>query len=340
MKILVTGGAGFIGSALIRFLIKTTEHQVINVDKLSYASNLKSLDSVTDNENYSFYEYDICNRKKIDNLLENEKPDVIFNLAAESHVDNSLANSRDFIFSNIIGTYELIESTRNYLLKNQNKNNFRFIHISTDEVFGDLSPDDSPFTETNSYKPSSPYSASKASSDHLVRSWFRSYGFPAIITNCSNNYGPYQYPEKLIPLVISKAIKGKKLPIYGSGLQIRDWLHVEDHISALYKVLLNGRVGDSYNIGGKNEKTNLSVVKEICRILDETIKVKPNNISSFSDLISFVDDRPGHDLRYAIDASKISRELDWDVKYNFDDGLKHTVDWYLDNTSWVSETLK
>ena len=258
MKILVTGGAGFIGSALIRFLIKTTEHQVINVDKLSYASNLKSLDSVTDNENYSFYEYDICNRKKIDNLLENEKPDVIFNLAAESHVDNSLANSRDFIFSNIIGTYELIESTRNYLLKNQNKNNFRFIHISTDEVFGDLSPDDSPFTETNSYKPSSPYSASKASSDHLVRSWFRSYGFPAIITNCSNNYGPYQYPEKLIPLVISKAVKGESLPIYGNGLQIRDWLHVEDHISALYKVLLNGRVGDSYNIGGKNEKTNLS----------------------------------------------------------------------------------
>ena len=342
MKILVTGGAGFIGSAVIRHIIKNTQDSIINVDKLTYAGNLESLIEVSDSGRYVFEHVDICNRNEIDRVFLEHKPDAVMHLAAESHVDRSIDGPAEFIETNIVGTYTLLEATRQYWLTlgEQNKSTFRFHHISTDEVYGDLEGTTDLFTETTSYEPSSPYSASKAASDHLVRSWLRTYGLPTIITNCSNNYGPYHFPEKLIPLVILNALEGKPLPIYGKGEQIRDWLYVEDHARALVKVVTEGIVGETYNIGGHNEKRNIDVVKSICSILDELVPLKSHSeldsgsISSYSDLITFVTDRPGHDMRYAIDASKIEKELGWKPEESFESGIKKTVQWYLANEQW------
>ncbi|MBU3847102.1 MAG: dTDP-glucose 4,6-dehydratase [Candidatus Acinetobacter avistercoris] len=334
MKILVTGGAGFIGSAVIRHIIGNTHDIVLNVDKLTYAGNLESLVDVTNNERYQFSHTDICNRDALDQIFNQFKPDAVMHLAAESHVDRSITGSAAFIETNIIGTYQLLEATRNYWnnLEQDNKNVFRFHHISTDEVYGDLEGTDDLFLETTPYAPSSPYSASKASSDHLVRAWHRTYGLPVIVTNCSNNYGPYHFPEKLIPLVILNALEGKALPIYGKGDQIRDWLYVEDHARALYKVVTEGVVGETYNIGGHNEKQNIDVVKTICTILDE---LRPQaNQTPYASLITFVKDRPGHDLRYAIDASKIAKELGWKPEETFETGIRKTVEWYLNNLEW------
>ncbi|MDX7991986.1 dTDP-glucose 4,6-dehydratase [Xenorhabdus littoralis] len=341
MKILVTGGAGFIGSALIRHIINHTNDSVINVDKLTYAGNLESLKEIDNSPRYSFEKADICDRNRLDNVLEQYQPDAIMHLAAESHVDRSISGPSDFIGTNIIGTYTLLEATRNYWqqLPESKKNKFIFHHISTDEVYGDLPhPDQFPdssslplFTEKTAYAPSSPYSASKASSDHLVRAWHRTYGLPTIVTNCSNNYGPYHFPEKLIPLVILNALEGKPLPIYGKGDQIRDWLYVEDHARALHLVVSTGKNGETYNIGGHNEKTNLEVVERICQILDELVPKE----SSYKEQITFVADRPGHDRRYAIDASKISRDLDWKPQETFEGGIRKTIQWYLDNQTWV-----
>ncbi len=340
MKIIVTGGAGFIGSAVIRHLIKNTEHQVLNLDKLTYAGNLASLKEVESSDRYRFLQADICDRNAVDQAFASFKPDAIMHLAAESHVDRSIDGPAAFIQTNIIGTYTLLEAARSYA---KDHPDFRFHHISTDEVYGDLELDDSLFTEETPYDPSSPYSASKASSDHLVRSWQRTFGLKALITNCSNNYGPYHFPEKLIPLVILNALEGKPLPIYGKGDQIRDWLYVADHARALCTVCLQGKPGETYNIGGHNEKQNIEVVKTICAILDE---LKPRasdrhsreggNLtpSSYSDLITFVADRPGHDMRYAIDAGKIERELGWKPVETFETGLRKTVQWYLDNKWW------
>ncbi|MBI6548015.1 dTDP-glucose 4,6-dehydratase [Xenorhabdus lircayensis] len=342
MKILVTGGAGFIGSALIRHIINHTNDSVINVDKLTYAGNLESLKEIDNSPRYSFEKADICDRNGLDNILEQYQPDAIMHLAAESHVDRSISGPSDFIETNIIGTYTLLEATRNYWqqLPEDKKNKFIFHHISTDEVYGDLPhPDQFPdgsslplFTETTAYAPSSPYSASKASSDHLVRAWHRTYGLPTIVTNCSNNYGPYHFPEKLIPLVILNALEGKSLPVYGKGEQIRDWLYVEDHARALHLVMSSGKNGETYNIGGHNEKTNLEVVEKICHILDELV---PKEIS-YKKQITFVSDRPGHDRRYAIDATKIKSELDWIPFETFESGLQKTVKWYLTNKKWYS----
>ncbi len=336
-KIIITGGAGFIGSALIRYLIQQTDHQVINVDKLTYAGNLQSLEHVSSDSRYRFFQLDICDKQQIRALFSEIQPDWVMHLAAESHVDRSIDGPADFIQTNIVGTYELLEAAKNYwlTLENDEKQNFRFHHISTDEVYGDLG-DTGLFTETTAYEPSSPYSSSKAASDHLVRAWHRTYELPVIITNCSNNYGPFQFPEKLIPLVILNALEGKPLPIYGKGDQIRDWLYVEDHAQALYKVINEGRVGDTYNIGGHNEKTNLDVVKTICQILDELKPDHPAGIERYEDLISFVKDRPGHDMRYAIDASKIQQQLGWTPKQTFDSGIRETVQWYLQNSQWCS----
>ena len=343
MKILVTGGAGFIGSAVIRNIIENTKDSVINLDKLTYAGNLESLKLIADSEFYSFEQVDICNRTELDRVFEVHKPDVVMHLAAESHVDRSITGPAEFIQTNIVGTYNLLEAAREYwsTLEQPAKGAFRFHHISTDEVYGDLPhPDEQEgntlgqelplFTEETSYAPSSPYSASKASSDHLVRAWLRTYGFPTIITNCSNNYGPYHFPEKLIPLVILNALEGKDLPIYGKGDQIRDWLYVEDHARALYKVVTEGEIGETYNIGGHNEKQNIEVVKSICSILDNLV---PKD-SSYSEQIIFVTDRPGHDRRYAIDSSKMSAELNWTPVETFETGLRKTVQWYLDNQTW------
>jgi len=341
MKIIVTGGAGFIGSAVIRHLLTTTEDTVLNIDKLTYAGNLASLASIENNPRYSFKQLDICNKEKIAELFSEFQPDAIMHLAAESHVDRSIDGPAAFIETNIIGTYNLLEVSKHYWqsLSKKKQNSFKFHHISTDEVYGDLDEPNDLFTEQTSYKPSSPYSASKASSDHLVRAWQRTYGLPTIITNCSNNYGPYHFPEKLIPLVIINALHGKHLPVYGKGEQIRDWLYVEDHANALITVLKNGVIGETYNIGGHNEKTNLTVVNEICHILNEIIDKKPNDIEDFKSLITFVADRPGHDIRYAIDATKIQKELNWTPSETFESGLKKTVLWYIENQPWWQAIL-
>ena len=332
MKILVTGGAGFIGSAVIRHIIKNTKDSVINLDKLTYAGNLESLVDVSDSERYCFEQVDICNRSELDRVLAEYQPDAVMHLAAESHVDRSIDGPATFIETNIVGTFTLLEATRSYWdnLKEKNKEKFRFHHISTDEVYGDLDGPKDLFTEETSYAPSSPYSASKASSDHLVRAWLRTYGLPTIITNCSNNYGPYHFPEKLIPLVILNALEGKSLPIYGKGDQIRDWLYVEDHARALYKVVTEGAIGETYNIGGHNERENIEVVKTLCNILNDLV---PNKYD-YKELITFVADRLGHDVRYAIDASKIDKELDWTPMETFETGLRKTVKWYLANSGW------
>ena len=340
MIILVTGGAGFIGSAVVRHIINNTQDSVINLDKLTYAGNLESLKSVDQNERYAFEQVDICDRAELDRVFKQYQPDAVMHLAAESHVDRSITGPSDFIQTNIVGTYTLLEATRSYWngLSDEAKNAFRFHHISTDEVYGDLPhPDEvqsseelTLFTETTPYAPSSPYSASKASSDHLVRSWSRTYGLPTIVTNCSNNYGPYHFPEKLIPLVILNALDGKPLPIYGKGDQIRDWLYVEDHARALYKVVTEGEVGETYNIGGHNEKQNLEVVQTICAILDELM---PKD-APYAEQITYVTDRPGHDRRYAIDSSKMSSELNWKPEETFETGLRKTIEWYIANHTW------
>ena len=336
MKIIVTGGAGFIGSAVVRHIIDNTDNQVLNIDKLTYAGNLESLVDVENNSRYSFEQIDICNALSIEKAFDDFQPDLIMHLAAESHVDRSIDGPAEFINTNILGTYTLLEAARKYWqsLEENKKSTFKFHHISTDEVYGDLEGTTDLFTETTPYAPSSPYSASKASSDHLVRAWYRTYGLPVVITNCSNNYGPYHFPEKLIPLVILNALDGKPLPIYGKGDQIRDWLYVEDHARALFKVVTEGTIGETYNIGGHNEKQNIEVVRTICAILDE---LKPqSNGQPYESLITFVKDRPGHDLRYAIDASKIANELNWIPTETFDSGIRKTVEWYLNNMEWCS----
>jgi len=336
MKILVTGGAGFIGSAVIRHIINNTDDEVLNIDKLTYAGNLESLKEIDKSVRYTFQQIDICDKEALEQAFNSFKPNLVMHLAAESHVDRSIDGPAEFINTNIFGTYHLLEVARQYwqTLDDLDKQKFKFHHISTDEVYGDLEGTTDLFTEITPYAPSSPYSASKASSDHLVRAWHRTYGFPILVTNCSNNYGPYHFPEKLIPLVILNALDGKTLPIYGKGNQIRDWLFVEDHARALYKVVTEGKVGETYNIGGRNEKQNIEVVKTICHILDE---LKPQeNGQPYESLITFVKDRPGHDLRYAIDASKIANELNWTPTETFDSGIRKTVEWYLNNMGWCS----
>ncbi|TAJ43707.1 dTDP-glucose 4,6-dehydratase [Methanofollis fontis] len=335
-NIIVTGGAGFIGSAVIRHLIGQSDHIVINVDKLTYAGNLESLKEVECSPRYHFEQVDICDPSSLQRVFEQYQPDIVMHLAAESHVDRSIDGPAAFVQTNIFGTYTLLEVARKFYetLSPDKKNQFRFHHISTDEVYGDLEEEDKPFTEINPYKPSSPYSVSKASSDHLVRAWFRTYGLPTIVTNCSNNYGPYQFPEKLIPLIILNALEGKPLPIYGKGDQIRDWLYVEDHVRALCLVATQGKVGETYNIGGNSEKRNLEVVQKICELLEERVPGKPNGIEHYQDMITFVTDRPGHDRRYAIDASKIQRDLGWAPTESFESGLRRTIEWYLRNLDW------
>jgi len=339
--ILVTGGAGFIGSAVVRHLINDTDHTVVNVDKLTYAGNLESLISVNDNLRYSFEQVDICDAQEIQHVLKHYQPDIIMHLAAESHVDRSIDGPGEFIQTNIVGTYNLLEQARAYWtsLDTEKKAGFRFHHISTDEVYGDLEGTDDLFTETTPYAPSSPYSASKASSDHLVRAWNRTFGLPTVVTNCSNNYGSFHFPEKLIPLVILNALAGKPLPVYGKGNQIRDWLFVEDHARALVVVATTGEIAETYNIGGHNEKQNIDVVNTICELLEELAPEKPENVTHYKDLITFVTDRAGHDVRYAIDASKIAKELNWTPLETFDSGIRKTVQWYLDNQDWCQHVL-
>lgn len=340
-RFIITGGAGFIGSAVLRHLINNTNHHVLNLDKLTYAGNLESLISIENDTRYQFKQIDICDKEAIANLFAEFKPDIIMHLAAESHVDRSIDGPAEFIHTNIVGTSILLEEARQYwnTLEGQAKENFRFHHVSTDEVYGDLEGPEDLFTETTPYAPSSPYSASKASSDHLVRAWQRTYGLPVVITNCSNNYGPYQFPEKLIPLVTLNALEGKSLPIYGKGNQIRDWLYVDDHARALYKVAIEGVLGETYNIGGHNEKTNLEVVHTICDILEELVpenshSKQSGNPEGFKGLITYVADRPGHDIRYAIDATKIQKELGWVPDETFETGIRKTIQWYLDNSEW------
>lgn len=342
--ILVTGGAGFIGSAVVRHICNNTTDKVVNVDKLTYAGNLNSLAEVADNNRYTFAQADICDAAAMAALFAKHQPEAVMHLAAESHVDRSIDGPAAFIETNIVGTYTLLEAARSYWkeLPIERKEAFRFHHISTDEVYGDLYGTDDLFTETTPYAPSSPYSASKASSDHLVRAWHRTYGLPVIVTNCSNNYGPYHFPEKLIPLMILNALAGKPLPVYGKGNQIRDWLYVEDHARALYKVVTEGTVGETYNIGGHNEKQNIDVVKAICELMDELAPMHERGYplnTKHSSLITHVTDRPGHDLRYAIDAGKIERELGWKPEETFETGIRKTVQWYLNNTDWWQAVL-
>jgi dTDP-glucose 4,6-dehydratase len=346
-KILITGGAGFIGSAVIRFIIDNTEDSVINVDKLTYAGNIESVASVSDNDRYTFIKADICDAQTLADIFNKYQPTSVMHLAAESHVDRSIDGPSEFMQTNIIGTFTLLETVREYwtFLPDEIKSDFRFHHISTDEVYGDLEGTDDLFTEDTPYSPSSPYSASKASSDHLVRAWHRTYGLPVIVTNCSNNYGPYHFPEKLIPHVILNALDAKPLPIYGDGSQIRDWLYVEDHARALYKVVTEGVIGETYNIGGHNEKKNIEVVEKLCDILDELKPISGNpafassSMTNYNELITFVKDRPGHDVRYAIDASKIDKELGWVPEESFETGIRKTVEWYLNNENWWKRVL-
>jgi dTDP-glucose 4,6-dehydratase len=341
MKVLITGGAGFIGSAVVRHIIKNTQDQVINVDCLTYAGNLESLADVSAADRYRFEQVNICDSSELDRVFLQHQPDVVMHLAAESHVDRSIDGPAAFIETNIVGTYTLLEATRRYWqsLCNDRQTSFRFHHISTDEVYGDLDGPENLFTEETAYAPSSPYAASKASSDHLVRAWLRTYGLPILITNCSNNYGPYHFPEKLIPLIILNALDGKPLPVYGDGMQIRDWLYVEDHARALYLVATEGKVGETYNIGGHNEMANIDVIKTLCILLEELVPNKPDNIESYFDLVTYVKDRPGHDVRYAIDASKVERELEWVPQESFESGIRKTVEWYLNNKQWWGRVL-
>lgn len=341
MKILVTGGAGFIGSAVVRHIIENTRDEVRVLDCLTYAGNLESLAPVAGSERYSFSQTDITDAAAVTAQFSEFRPDIVMHLAAESHVDRSIDGPAAFIQTNVIGTFTLLEAARHYWsgLGEEQKQAFRFHHISTDEVYGDLHGTDDLFTEETPYAPSSPYSASKAGSDHLVRAWNRTYGLPVVVTNCSNNYGPYHFPEKLIPLTILNALAGKPLPVYGNGEQIRDWLYVEDHARALYKVATEGKSGETYNIGGHNERKNIDVVRTICAILDKVVAQKPGNITHFADLITFVTDRPGHDLRYAIDAAKIQRDLGWVPQETFESGIEKTVHWYLNNQTWWQRVL-
>lgn len=342
MRILVTGGAGFIGSNLIHQMIGDTDHEVVNLDKLTYAGNLASLESIEDNPRYSFEQVDLCDASTVREVVERTRPDAIMHLAAESHVDRSIDGPGEFIQTNILGTFNLLQAAYGHwqLLEGDAKKNFRFHHISTDEVYGSLSNDAPGFSETTPYDPHSPYSASKASSDHLVRAWADTYGLPALITNCSNNYGPYQFPEKLIPVVILKCLKQEQIPVYGKGENIRDWLHVSDHCSALRRVLEKGTPGRTYNIGGNNEMRNIDLVRLLCSLLDELVPINNQpSIKSYRDLITFVTDRPGHDLRYAIDASRIKDELGWQPTETAESGFRKTVQWYLDNQDWWQSIL-
>jgi dTDP-glucose 4,6-dehydratase len=345
--ILITGGAGFIGSALIRHIIENKKTSVLNVDKLTYAGNLESIGTISDNNLYHFVQADICDAQAMSEIFQKYNPSAVMHLAAESHVDRSIDRPSEFMHTNIIGTFTLLEAARIYWfnLPEEKKSAFRFHHISTDEVYGDLVETDGLFTENTPYEPSSPYSASKASSDHLVRAWYRTYGLPVLITNCSNNYGPYHFPEKLIPHMILNALDAKPLPVYGDGSQIRDWLYVEDHARALYKVVTEGEVGETYNIGGHNEKKNIEVVETLCAILDELKPISENpafvssSLINYNELITFVKDRPGHDVRYAIDASKIEKTLGWVPEESFDTGIRKTVEWYLNNENWWKRVL-
>ena len=335
MRVLVTGGAGFIGSSVIRHLINDYKAKVLNVDKLTYAGNPESLKEVNDNLLYRFEHIDICDAVEIERVFQEFQPDKVMHLAAESHVDRSIDGASEFIQTNVVGTYVLLEQAKRYWSAHKDKkSNFVFHHVSTDEVYGDLEGTSALFTEEMAYEPSSPYSASKASSDHFVRAWYRTYGLPIVITNCSNNYGPFQFPEKLIPLMILNALEGKALPIYGDGLQIRDWLYVEDHANALVTVMNEGKIGETYNIGGHNEKTNLEVVKTVCSILDELVPARLDGVDLYQDIITNIYDRPGHDVRYAIDASKIKKELGWVPQETFETGIMKTVEWYLSNKEW------
>ncbi len=334
MRLLVTGGAGFIGSALIRFLIKETDVEVINVDKLTYSANLEALEEVADDPRYSFAQIDVCDGPALQEIFALHRPDAVLHLAAESHVDRSIDAPAEFIQTNIVGTYTLLNVALAYWrdLEAAKRSGFRLLHVSTDEVYGTLGPRGY-FTEESAFRPNSPYAASKASSDHLVRAWHYTYDLPVLLSHCSNNYGPYQFPEKLIPLMIGNALQGKSLPVYGKGDNVRDWLYVEDHARALWTILRRGRAGETYNVGGRNEYKNIDVVHMICQILDEL--VPPANSGPRSGLITFVEDRPGHDLRYAIDAAKIHRELDWNSRETFESGLRKTIEWYIDNEDWL-----
>ncbi|MBT5399257.1 dTDP-glucose 4,6-dehydratase [bacterium] len=339
MIFLVTGGAGFIGTSLICHLINDLNHKVVNIDKLTYAGDTDSLVSISNSPLYTFEKTDICNKQEMEDIFYKYSPDRVIHLAAESHVDRSINGPSEFINTNIVGTSVMLDVAKEYwlsLTKNKRKS-FCFHHVSTDEVYGDLEEKDMPFEESHSYNPSSPYSASKASSDHLVRAWSRTYNLPVVITNCSNNYGPYQFPEKLIPLTIINALSNKEIPVYGSGKQIRDWLYVKDHVEAIVLVSLNGGVGETYNIGGHNEITNLDVVNVVCNILDNLVPLKNTNLQKYSELITFVNDRPGHDFRYAVNANKINKELNWRPKETFETGIRKTVEWYLNNRKWWAD---